>query len=672
MRVRSAAALATSLVASTAIAAESESLFDLSLEQLMTTPVRGVSLYEGREVANPAAVTVITHDEIRSLRARTLLDVLNIVVPGFDALPYRSGTGSLAPQLSSRGIRSSQSQQVLVLINGFIELNDLAQGAPKFPNELDLRMIERIEVSRSPSPTHGGAAITVINLVTRDQYVEGAEAGVDGAYHQGAADGAAPARLRVGGVVGQRIDDWHVGASVAVTKDDGQDHRVETFDGTRLANDGTDLSLGVSLTARHRANKFVVRGLILQEETSAWFTGLTANGADGLAGTDRSTAALEVAIHPLPNLTFRFGGSAGKQRSARDYADGTLVTNLDDGQLSAQVQLLEDFTFFGVHELDIGIEYELNAVLGHYFETSYGAGFTRTDRGALTENGAVTRNVFGGWLADTWTLAPDLVASAAVRIDWYQGWGDRDELAVSPRAALGYQVTSELDLRLIHASSVRPATLYERLGIDAFPVIGDPTVTGEQVRSLELSADYHDGPTTARVTPFVQWHSDRLDFVRVDDGPVLVAQNVGSTRSVGVEAEFSATFANGSRAFAHAAFVESVDTETGAPTPDWPRLLAGGGAVIRLGAFDLTNTVYLRALRTRPEGLQDLDGAAPAHFRWDSSVGYRLSELLELHAQVRNVTDDDNLVLTARRDLALPQRGRSFFIGVEMFVDGAP
>ena len=111
----------------------------------------------------PAAVTVITREDIEERGYQTLAEALR-AVPGL-RLVQAGGIG----QQGSAFLRGSNSRHVLVLLDG-VPVNDPSEpnGAFNFGNEL-LGDIERIEVVRGPgSSLYGSGAIGgVINLVTR-------------------------------------------------------------------------------------------------------------------------------------------------------------------------------------------------------------------------------------------------------------------------------------------------------------------------------------------------------------------------------------------------------------------------------------------------------------------------------------------------------------------------
>jgi vitamin B12 transporter len=111
----------------------------------------------------PAALTVITRQDIEERGYRTLAEALS-AVPGM-RLVQAGGVG----QQASAFLRGSASRHVLVLLDG-VPVNDPSEpnGAFNFGNEL-LGDIQRIEVVRGPaSALYGSGAIGgVVNMITR-------------------------------------------------------------------------------------------------------------------------------------------------------------------------------------------------------------------------------------------------------------------------------------------------------------------------------------------------------------------------------------------------------------------------------------------------------------------------------------------------------------------------
>ena len=109
----------------------------------------------------PGSVTLITHKEIESSKAKNVAELLQKVV-GVDVKSYGyNGTGTIS-------IRGSSSNQVLVMIDGR-PLN-LASSGDVDLSLFSLDNVEKIEVVRGPfSALYGGGALGgVVNIITKN------------------------------------------------------------------------------------------------------------------------------------------------------------------------------------------------------------------------------------------------------------------------------------------------------------------------------------------------------------------------------------------------------------------------------------------------------------------------------------------------------------------------
>ncbi|QID18963.1 TonB-dependent receptor [Nitrogeniibacter mangrovi] len=139
-------------------------LLDLSLEQLSSLEVVSVSRKAQRLADTPAAVTVLTAEDIRRSGARSIPEVLRLV-PGVQVA--RIGAGRWA--VSVRGLNSRFASRLLVQIDGRSVYSPLFSGVIWEFQNLMLEDVARIEVVRGPGASLWGANAVngVINIVTR-------------------------------------------------------------------------------------------------------------------------------------------------------------------------------------------------------------------------------------------------------------------------------------------------------------------------------------------------------------------------------------------------------------------------------------------------------------------------------------------------------------------------
>lgn len=139
-------------------------LTGLSLEELMQVEVVSVVKHAEPAFETPAAVYVLTREELRRSGARTVPEALSLV-PGLFAGRIDASKWAI----SARGFNSRFARTLLVLVDGRSIYTPIYSGVAWEGLTLPLEEIERIEVIRGPGGTLWGtnAVNGVINIITR-------------------------------------------------------------------------------------------------------------------------------------------------------------------------------------------------------------------------------------------------------------------------------------------------------------------------------------------------------------------------------------------------------------------------------------------------------------------------------------------------------------------------
>src|SRR6266481_5548373 len=170
------ASIVTSLILLTGLVRESQGdstqkdqkaegrLTQVSLEDLGQIEVTTASKVPVKATRTPAAIYVITQEDIRRSGATSIPEALRLA-PGVEVARVDSNTGSLGV----RGFESTLSRSVLVLIDGRSVYTPLFAGVYWQVQDTLLEDIERIEVIRGPGGTIWGANAVngVINIITK-------------------------------------------------------------------------------------------------------------------------------------------------------------------------------------------------------------------------------------------------------------------------------------------------------------------------------------------------------------------------------------------------------------------------------------------------------------------------------------------------------------------------
>jgi iron complex outermembrane receptor protein len=139
-------------------------LTQLSLEQLAKLEVTSVSQKRQNIQDVPAAVYVITQQDIHASGARNIPDLLRMV-PGVDVAQITAHNWAI----SIRGFGNLFTDKVLVLIDGRSVYTPTSSGVYWDQQDVPLEDIDRIEVIRGPGGTIWGANAVngVINIITK-------------------------------------------------------------------------------------------------------------------------------------------------------------------------------------------------------------------------------------------------------------------------------------------------------------------------------------------------------------------------------------------------------------------------------------------------------------------------------------------------------------------------
>jgi iron complex outermembrane receptor protein len=148
-------------------AAPPQDLTGLSLEELMNVDVlvTSAALHEQALSKTPAAIFVLTSEDIRRSGATSIPELLRLV-PGVDVARLDSNRWAV----SIRGFNGQFANKILVLVDGRSVYTPLFSGTFWDTLDVPLENIERIEVIRGPGASLWGANAVngVVNIITKD------------------------------------------------------------------------------------------------------------------------------------------------------------------------------------------------------------------------------------------------------------------------------------------------------------------------------------------------------------------------------------------------------------------------------------------------------------------------------------------------------------------------
>jgi iron complex outermembrane receptor protein len=137
----------------------------MSLDELMDIKVTSVTKRESTVRQSPAAIAVITQEDIHRSGVTNIPQALRMA-PGLEVAQIDSSTWAI----TSRGFNSSTANKLLVLIDGRTVYTPLYSGVFWDVQDTMMQDIDRIEVIRGPAGTLWGANAVngVINVITKD------------------------------------------------------------------------------------------------------------------------------------------------------------------------------------------------------------------------------------------------------------------------------------------------------------------------------------------------------------------------------------------------------------------------------------------------------------------------------------------------------------------------
>ncbi len=467
--------LATGIVVAVCARAQTNSGgTDLSFEQLTSMEVNGVSKAAERVLDAPAAVTVITTEEIRHFGFRTLADVLN-TAPGFFTYSDRA--------YSYVGIRGfapieSYNSRVLLLIDG-VPTNDsiYQQALLGYEGIIDLTLVDRIEIIPGPSSSIYGnnAFLGVINVILKNpsQVNSGAQAWIGAGVEHGASatysgsDGAdTHYLLQVTGSGAQGLD-------VVYDPQPGlpQGARVSGMDGTDISRAFAkiihdNLQVDLAFSERRQHSGYGLYGDVIGDPRS-WVR-------DGESFADlQYEGSLSQATDYVLRLT------AAEYR----YDTDTVDTYPNIGALPGFLPAVGDW-------------FDAEATATHHFSATNRLVFGSEVRRNLREEMTFSNDLQGTFLraSNADTLAGIYAQSD---IDWSAQWatsiGVRDDAnsgqanRVSPRLAILWKPTATQAFKLLSGSAYREPSFFEKFFAQAPLNLPNLGLVPERVHTLDLN-----------------------------------------------------------------------------------------------------------------------------------------------------------------------------------------
>lgn len=633
---RHALAMACIMVSGAGAAAETTELNPM----VVTATRSSVSLADA-----PAAMTVITAEQIRARGATNLLEALR-------GTPGITLNGRQVGGRKTLSIRGAEDRHTLVLIDGRrISSTDDTIGHSDYQyGWVGIEQIERIEVVRGPmSALYGSEAIGgVINIITR----------------QAQREWSGGVTLR--GDVGQG--------------DTGNGHRLAARASGPLAE-----SLDVAMAVEE-----------VRRESTPWEQD---RRVSEMEGQDRQTGSLAISYRPFEGQTLKLDLLRSDETRDRDqqyayyarpiYLDtyelerrqNSLAWNADWGDLQSQLRFTRsefDVTNKRTHNLaptrpqsirDDVWDGSLNFHIGEDHALTVG-GEHRDERlenaGLIGGSDSATHQAV--FIQDEIALATGWALTLGARLDDHEIYGRE----TSPRAWLVWRATPELTFKAGYGEAFRAPTLKQispnYVGAEGpHTFLGNADIKPETSRSFELGVDWHDERGAYTANLYRNEIDDLIYYRRLRTEPgipprtIYQYDNIEQARIEGLELTGRRELGYGIALGATVNWMDPRDARTDAKLNGRPEFTA-------TPSLEWTMAKWNALVQWEYIGKQYLEGSngqerAPGYSVVNASLGYRLHDNLTLRGGVLNI---GNVRLEDKSELfGYAEQGRTGWLAVE-------
>ncbi|HEY8190268.1 MAG TPA: TonB-dependent receptor, partial [Micavibrio sp.] len=406
--------------------------FNLSLEQLLSTKVFSASKKNESLSEVPAAVYILTPEDIRRSGATSIPELLRMV-PGVNVAQADSNSWAI----SIRGFQSLTANKLLVMIDGRTVYNPLFAGTYWEVQDVPLEDIMRIEVVRGSGGTLWGANAVngIINILTKSaKDTQGTMlSGRWGSYENGAVTG------RHGGALG---NDWYYRGYASYFNRDS----FKTVNGGDGPDEWDSWRTGFRVDKGDMAsqNRFVLHGDIYQTKSDQM------NSSYSLSAPYVTTAQ--------ESIDSQGGNMLGVWRHTFDNGSSMRIQSYLDYTLREQVLLSDDRWIF-----DTEAQYSFAPMGRHEF---IAGGTYRFSKDNLQSNQIITFTpasrddyLVSAFLQDKITMVPDkwfLTLGSKIEHNEYTG------VEIEPNARLTWTPNDQQTVWTAVSRSVRTPSRQER------------------------------------------------------------------------------------------------------------------------------------------------------------------------------------------------------------------
>ena len=449
-------------------AAPDPDLSQLSLQQLANLEVTSVAKAPQPLQQAPAAIYVITHDDIVRAGVTSIAEALrlapNLTITQLTASNYVAGARGFAGNPADQ----SFSNKLLILIDGRSVYSPLFSGVYLDAQDVMLQDIDRIEVISGPGATLWGANAVdgVINIITRPAYLtNGTLVGAEGGNLE------QDLSVRYGG----KIDDQ---TAFRVYGKTFERDSLENPDGSSAHDDWYRTQGGFRIDRSQAADTLTLQGDCYRAlENDANQGDNLLSGANVLARWQHHSGSSDLQLQTYFDQTETFAPHDGS----------AFVLHTWDVEFQQALSFASQKLVWGAGERLYS--YDINNTATFLFVPS--------------SRNLTLANLFA---QDTFRLGPQLKLTAGLKLedDPYAGW------QLQPDARLAWEVSAHHELWAAASSAVRSPTPFdedvlEKLGTTLY-LRGDSSFEPERVSAYEVG--YRATPANALILSASFFYND--------------------------------------------------------------------------------------------------------------------------------------------------------------------
>jgi len=597
-------------------------LTSLPLEQLMQFEVDSVSKYPQKTAEAPAAISIVTAQDIKAYGYRTLAEILNSM-RGLYVSSDRNYT-----YLGARGfsVPGDYNTRMLLLVDGVRYNDDIYDQAPIGSDfTIDVDLIDRVEFIAGPaSAVYGSNALLgVINIVTKSggNFLGANAAGDIGSYN------TTHGRFTAGNADANGAS-WLLSASRL--NQQGQNLYYPEFD-TPDQNHGiaqhADYNRVTTLFGKYKNGGLTLtltHGDTTKGIPTASF-GQTFNDNRSQTVDTRTNYGLEYQ-RPLTSTLSALGRLYGGHYEYRgNYIyDDSLLENRDISRgdwMGGEAQLI--ISALQRQKIVTGVEYR-------YAPRVDQKNFDVTPRVDYLDDKR-SSSVASMYVQDAITLTDQFILNLGNRLDRTHSY----DWTNNPRVGLIYQPDHDTSLKLLYSSAYRTPNAYELYYYHAFDNANDTIeLKSERIHSREFIVEHEYGPGERVSLSLFRNDIDNLIALRTDpnSGALNFINDMGADTE-GLEMEWQSVLANGARLKASYSWQRMNDHGAN-------RLINSPHNVAKFNAAGMLHGALGYGIDARAVSARDTFNAhTPGYAVIDFTLRYEINDQLELAGTLYNAFD---------------------------------